>query len=286
MEGAAAEFDYQNPIFNDDDIDLDAILQGIPQDFTLDLDLDQWLSNFPKEPENPPSVEEMEKFLMDDGDKEKARVEYGDNVVEEFFSGILSAASAAAAAAEDKREDEVVVIDGDEREEDEESRKKRRRQMRNRESAMQSRERKKMYVKELEMKSKYLESECRRLDNALRCCMAENFSLHQLLQKDCASAAKQESAVLFMESLLLGSLFWLLSTMFLFLGLSVRRLNSNGPSRLGRDLALEAVVSKAVPNEKSRPDFGDGLVIMRRRYKGSRTRMKSFLLLPMQALST
>ncbi|ONK56681.1 uncharacterized protein A4U43_C05F17050 [Asparagus officinalis] len=74
--------------------------------------------------------------------------------------------------------------------------------IRNREFAMQSRERKKMYVKELEMKSKYLESECRRLDNALRCRMAENFALHQLLQKDCASAAKQESAVLFMGNTL------------------------------------------------------------------------------------
>ena len=62
---------------------------------------------------------------------------------------------------------------------------------------MQSRERKKMYVKELEMKSMYLESECRRLDYTLRCCMAENFALNQRLQKNDALAAKQESAVLF-----------------------------------------------------------------------------------------
>lgn len=70
--------------------------------------------------------------------------------------------------------------------------------MKNRESAMQSRERKKMYVKDLEMKSKYLESECRRLDYALRCCMAENAALHQHLQKVGAPAARQESAVLVM----------------------------------------------------------------------------------------
>lgn len=74
------------------------------------------------------------------------------------------------------------------------------RQMRNRDSAMKSRERKKIYVKELEMKSKYLETECRRLDYALRCCAAENLVLRQCLQKEKpfdASAAKQESAVLF-----------------------------------------------------------------------------------------
>ncbi|KAK8918746.1 bZIP transcription factor 60 [Platanthera zijinensis] len=74
--------------------------------------------------------------------------------------------------------------------------------MRNRESAIKSRERKKMYTKDLEMKSKYLESECRRLDNLLRCYMVENSVLRQSLQfqkeRICgASMAKQESAVLF-----------------------------------------------------------------------------------------
>lgn len=72
--------------------------------------------------------------------------------------------------------------------------------MRNRDSAMKSRERKKMYVKELEMKNKYLEAECRRLDYVFRCCTAENLALHQRLQKERlydAPTAKQESAVLF-----------------------------------------------------------------------------------------
>lgn len=72
--------------------------------------------------------------------------------------------------------------------------------MRNRDSAMKSRERKKAYVKDLEMKSKYLEAECRRLCYALQYYAAENMALHQRLQNGKvigASVAKQESAVLF-----------------------------------------------------------------------------------------
>lgn len=71
--------------------------------------------------------------------------------------------------------------------------------MRNRDSAMKSRERKKMYVKDLETKSKYLEAECRRLSYALQCCAAENMALRQSLLKDRpvgAATAMQESAVL------------------------------------------------------------------------------------------
>lgn len=75
------------------------------------------------------------------------------------------------------------------------------RQMRNRDSAMKSRERKKIYVKDLEMKSRYLESECRRLRYAFQCCVAENLALRQCLQNGRAfgaPAARQESAVLLM----------------------------------------------------------------------------------------
>lgn len=68
---------------------------------------------------------------------------------------------------------------------------------------MISRERKKIYIKNLEVKNKHMEMECRRLDYTLRCCMAENLALRQSLQfrknRSCgASVAKQESAVLFM----------------------------------------------------------------------------------------
>ncbi|KAL6578232.1 hypothetical protein OROMI_010560 [Orobanche minor] len=80
--------------------------------------------------------------------------------------------------------------------------KKRKRQMRNRDAAVRSRERKKMYVRDLEMKSKYYEAECKRLGIVLQCCLAENqalrLSLHNSKAFD-ASMTKQESAVLLLE---------------------------------------------------------------------------------------
>lgn len=65
-----------------------------------------------------------------------------------------------------------------------------------------------MYVKDLEMKSKFLEGECRRLGRLLQCYCAENQALRFSLQMGGASGAsltKQESAVL------------LLGTVYLFL---------------------------------------------------------------------
>lgn len=73
------------------------------------------------------------------------------------------------------------------------------RQLRNRDAAVKSRERKKMYVGDLEMKSRYLEGECRRLGRLLQCCYAENQALRLSLQSGNAFGApmaKQESAVL------------------------------------------------------------------------------------------
>lgn len=73
------------------------------------------------------------------------------------------------------------------------------RQERNRDAAVKSRERKKLYVKDLEMKSRYFEGECRRLGMLLNCVIAENqalrLSLHSSKAFD-ASMTKQESAVL------------------------------------------------------------------------------------------
>ena len=71
--------------------------------------------------------------------------------------------------------------------------------MRNRDAAVRSRERKKLHVKNLEMKSRYYEGECRRLGHLLQCCFAENHALRLCLQARgaCnASMTKQESAVL------------------------------------------------------------------------------------------
>lgn len=75
------------------------------------------------------------------------------------------------------------------------------RQLSNRDAALRSRERKKMYVRDLELKSRYLESECRRLGHVLQCCFAENQALRLHLQNEKAygaSVTKQESAVLLM----------------------------------------------------------------------------------------
>lgn len=89
------------------------------------------------------------------------------------------------------------------------------RQMRNRDSAMKSRERKKMYVKELEIKTRYLESECRRLSYAIQCCTAENMALRHRLHAEGplgAHVAVQESAVLFVgKNTLPTSMLFLLS---------------------------------------------------------------------------
>ncbi|KAL6527193.1 hypothetical protein OROGR_016283 [Orobanche gracilis] len=95
----------------------------------------------------------------------------------------------------------VDVVDDDDVDDDDNDplAKKRKRRMRNRDAAVRSRERKKMYVRDLEMKSKYYEAECRRLGIVLQCCLAENqalrLSLHNSKAFD-ASMTKQESAVL------------------------------------------------------------------------------------------
>lgn len=75
------------------------------------------------------------------------------------------------------------------------------RQERNRDAALRSREKKKLYVKELEMKSKYFEGECKRLGMLLNCVSAENHALRLSVQSSKAfdvSRTKQESAVLFL----------------------------------------------------------------------------------------
>ncbi|MBA0550520.1 hypothetical protein Golob_021460 [Gossypium lobatum] len=49
--------------------------------------------------------------------------------------------------------------------------------LRNRYAVVRSRERKKMYVKDLQMKSRYLEGECRGLNHVLQCFIDENQAL-------------------------------------------------------------------------------------------------------------
>lgn len=153
--------------------------------------------------------------------------------------------------------------------------KKRKRQLRNRDAAMKSRERKKMYVKDLEVKSRYLEAECRRLGRLLQCCYAENQMLRISLQSGSTCAmAKPESAVLLLESLLLDSLVWFMALMWL-LPLPRLTLPSQGAVALGstnrKDLGSAAQRRKGTkPSE-----LWLSLSFVRsKRCRASRTKMK------------
>ncbi|CAK9325086.1 unnamed protein product [Citrullus colocynthis] len=157
--------------------------------------------------------------------------------------------------------------------------KKRRRQLRNRDAAVRSRERKKMYVKDLEMKSKFLEGECRRLGRLLQCYCAENQALRFSLQMGGASGAsltKQESAVLLLESLLLGSLLWLVGTVYLF---TLPQLTQSTLEPVPR-VTMEVEGPGSAPlneneNKDSRYSYSS---LQTRRYKAARTRMKPSML--------
>lgn len=178
-------------------------------------------------------------------------------------------------ASDTEKEREMIADDGDEAKNDggdadDPISKKQRRQLRNRDAAVRSRERKKMYVRDLEIKSRYLEGECRRLGRLLQCFIAENQALRLSLQKGSAfgvTSAKQESAVLLLESLLLGSLLWFLGIMCLF---TLPALPQS---------TLVAVLQENV-EEKKVAERGAGSrtliqpFVNSRRCKASRTRMK------------
>jgi len=150
---------------------------------------------------------------------------------------------------------------------------------------MKSRERKKSYVKDLEMKSKYLEAECCRLSYALQCCAAENMALRHSLLKDRpvgAPTAMQESAVL-TETLPLVSLLWLVSIVCLFLIPGVPNRSLVAPSSLGRDLVKLARTSTNGVKMFQMTTKGDDprsleVVCLGRRCRSTRARIRSPLL--------
>ncbi|CAH8254596.1 unnamed protein product [Arabidopsis lyrata] len=164
------------------------------------------------------------------------------------------------------------IQDDDEEGDDDAVAKKRRRRVRNRDAAVRSRERKKEYVQDLEKKSKYLERECLRLGRMLECFVAENQSLRFYLQKgsgnNTSMMSKQESAVLLLESLLLGSLLWLLGVNFLclfpYLSHTKCYLLLSEPEKL----VLNGLGSCSKPSNTD----------VSRRCKGSRPRMKHQIL--------
>ncbi|GMP44356.1 hypothetical protein CsSME_00013317 [Camellia sinensis var. sinensis] len=160
--------------------------------------------------------------------------------------------------------------------------KKRQRQLRNRDAAVRSRERKKMYVKDLEIKSRYLEGECRRLGRLLQCCFAENEALRLSLQNAKAfdaSMTKQESAVLLLESLLLGSLLWFLGIVCLLI--LPRSLQSSLEAVSPQNVDKKSRVSQAPRRPESKllrlKVFQSFMVC--KRCKASRSRMKPSLLI-------
>ncbi|KAG8070131.1 hypothetical protein GUJ93_ZPchr0006g45005 [Zizania palustris] len=207
---------------------------------------------------------QIERFLMDDVEVEAAAVDGADEFVDAVLAGDQEGSGAGGGSMDEAsaREDgEVAGVDAN---------KKRTRLMRNRDSAMKSRERKKMYVKDLEMKSKYLEAECQRLRYTLHCCASENVALRQCFLKDrpvSAPTAKQGSAVP-LETLLLVSLLGLVSILCLFLMPSVTNRSLVARSSHARDLV---VVTGARNTDE--PEFLQ-LIRHGRRCKSTRARIK------------
>ncbi|KAK4338803.1 hypothetical protein RND71_040265 [Anisodus tanguticus] len=151
--------------------------------------------------------------------------------------------------------------------------KKRNRQLRNRDAAVRSRERKKLYVRDLELKSRYFESECKRLGFVLQCCLAENQALRFSLQNSSVngvSMTKQESAVLLLESLLLGSLLWFLGITCLLI-LPSQTWSSPEENLGGRNHGLLVPIKEG--NKTSRI-LVCVFFMMGKRCKASRSRMK------------
>jgi len=249
-----------------------------------------------------PEIDEIQTFLMndDDGNNNSGAAEPSNEFCDSFFADILANSPVEASgevvdasspidkdssgdsddgsgsSVKEKVDNDDQAQDDDNDGADDPTSKKRRRQLRNRDAAVRSRERKKMYVRDLELKSRYLEGECRRLGHLLQCCYAENQALRLSLHSGSAfgaSATKQESAVLFLESLLLGSLLWFLGIMCLFnlpampqLILEMVPLVNVGQRNPG--VALRGARSKM---------FGDLMVqsfVKSRRCKASRTKMK------------
>ncbi|MFQ6640320.1 hypothetical protein Gotur_014728, partial [Gossypium turneri] len=102
--------------------------------------------NSDEEPAVSSWIGEIEKVLMED-DNFDHRVETQPVSDDDFLADLLSQTHT------DVDKDDPIA----------------KKQRRNRDAAVRSRERKKMYVKDLEMKSRYLEGECRRLSRVLQC---------------------------------------------------------------------------------------------------------------------
>ncbi|GMY29002.1 bZIP transcription factor 60 [Fagus crenata] len=277
-------------------IDWDSFFDDLPEDgnaFSFEP------STSPSPDSVSPGIDEIVNFLLKDDDDNNNSVaeEPSKELCDSFFADILVASPVEVAGevvdasspidkdcssdsddGNGNSEKEKVNSDVQaEDEADDPQSKKRRRQLRNRDAAVKSRERKKMYVRDLELKSRYLEGECRRLGHLLQCCYSENQALRLSLQSGNAfgaSMTKQESAVLLLESLLLGSLLWFLGIMCLF----------TMPQLILEIVPLENVGQEnpGVPLRGPRSKMFGYLTsfVKSRRCKASRTKMKpSYLVL-------
>ncbi|XP_021753679.1 bZIP transcription factor 50-like [Chenopodium quinoa] len=131
-----------------------------------------------------------------------------------------------------------------------------------------------MYVKDLEIKSRYMEAECRRLGRLLQCCYAENQMLRISLGSAYgASMAIPESAVLLLESLLLVSLVWLMVNICLLPRLPLQNQNAVPHGSVERK-ELESATPKRKRMKVT--ELWVTLSFMRsKRCRASRTKMKS-----------
>ncbi|XP_052201152.1 bZIP transcription factor 60 [Diospyros lotus] len=288
-----------------EEIDWERLLDNIPEDLTP-------FDDDPSDPSDNPfslSIGEIEQLLMEDdkddgrGEKDQPPLDFSSDLVSEFLldspapdpdrsapqvvndagpnnsnSSSPSSATSEDGSSSDKNNARPRSDDNNNGNRNDPISKKQQRQLRNRDAAVRSRERRKMYVRDLELKSRYLEGECRRLGMLLQCCFAENQALRLSLQNAKAfdaSVTKQESAVLLLESLLLGSLLWLLAIICL-------------PILLGQlQFTLGAVLLESgdkknlesqVPRKAKSNVFGfqvfPSLTILSKRCKASRKRMK------------
>ncbi|CAI9270276.1 unnamed protein product [Lactuca saligna] len=248
--------------------------------------------------QSPLSVDDIEQLLLNDDDEihNADALNSVQDAVDVFFHDILLDSPL-----EVEKSGEVVDIsDGDNSVEDQNNEaivdhkeekensdddpndpldKKRKRQLRNKDAALRSRERKKMYVKDLEMKSRYYEAECKRLGSMLQCFMAENqalrFSLHSSKAYN-ASTTKQESAVLFLESLLLGSLLWLVCIVCQLV-LPNLHLQNPGAAQLETVVEEKLLQNLVVRKEGSKICREPFSLLVGKRFKSSRSRMRSSL---------
>ncbi|XP_076946358.1 uncharacterized protein LOC143617794 [Bidens hawaiensis] len=250
----------------------------IDWDTLFDFDPTPIDSNSNNNDQSPLSVDDIEQFLLNDDDENDPTGDFCQGFVNEILldSPLENVDKSGEVVDGSDSAEEVKQINNNNSDVDDPLDKKRKRQLRNKDAALRSRERKKMHVKDLEMKSKYYEAECRRLGSLLQWYMAENqalrFSLHSGSSSSSnASMTRQESAVLLLESLLLGSLLWLMAAVVVLPGLLLLALHEQSQSQ------LETVVEgKHLPNLALRKGVSRSISVGKQ-FKASRSRMRRFL---------